>query len=475
MTRPTLEHTPRFQDDRTLGDYLEVVYRRRLTILVVILSAACFAYYFSKKLPPRYEARAVFYLPQDVVGLGEGPEHGKARVPVPAHELTESYATLLQTADALRAMAERFPEKSLAEFFRDVDIVVTRESLIRVYVRDSDPRVAADVANGFIDYFRDFHRRTIQSQLDDSIARVNRRIAEVQGEKSTAETALKQFHETNNIVSLGTETIRLEEQRLAHRESIRAADVSMVEIRRRVQGIEEQLSAEAASYESGEIILPNPVLDSLKQNLTRLEVEIAGKQTDLRPDHPDMVSLREQYARARENLQTEIDRVIRSKSKLPGTLYAQLRQELVGRYVDLAAVEARREGLIRAIENIDQRAAMIPALTADLEQLRENIDRPRDLLVRLFATRDGLETRRLQVGELAIVLEEAQPPTGPVFPIPILNVGIAVGGAIIAGIIYALFLDHMEIRKRLRRMKDLEMQEWVRSLSADSTPTARPS
>ena len=103
----------------TLGDYWESIYRRRWIILLVMIVAVVFAWRLSDLIAPRYEAKAVFYVPQDIVGANAGPEAGIARMPGGVHELAETYITVLKAADTFRVIAERF-DKEYAELFKDV-------------------------------------------------------------------------------------------------------------------------------------------------------------------------------------------------------------------------------------------------------------------------------------------------------------------------------------------------------------------
>ena len=447
----------------TLGDYWESIYRRRWIILLVMIVAVVFAWRLSDLIAPRYEAKAVFYVPQDIVGANAGPEAGIARMPGGVHELAETYITVLKAADTFRVIAERF-DKEYAELFKDVDFVVTRQSLIRVFVRDEDAEVAANVANGFVDYFKEFHRNVIEGQLRDTLANVEQKITEVQRRKQDVEDAIQQFLEQHGIASLATEMVELEEQRLRFGENVQLALVNQRQLEERIHGVEAQLRTEAEAYAAGEITLPGAVIDSLKDRLVRIEVEIAGRSTDFRPDHPEMLALRQRHEEAKKSLEREIARVVASKSKLPGTLYARLRERLVGHYVDLAANQARIAGLKQSIDNISQRIQAMPALTVELARLREEAARREALLGNLFATRNFLTMRLLQRKEAAIVLERARAPKRPVFPNQVLNMGIAAAGGLIAGIIYALFLDYIEKRHHLRKLREIELQEWAQTL-----------
>jgi len=58
------------------------------------------------------------------------------------------------------------------------------------------------------------------------------------------------------------------------------------------------------------------------------------------------------------------------------------------------------------------------------------------------------------------VVEKPAVSTNPVFPITFLNVLVGAIGGLLLGIIYALFLDYLQIRILARKLKRLEGQDW---------------
>jgi capsular polysaccharide biosynthesis protein len=58
------------------------------------------------------------------------------------------------------------------------------------------------------------------------------------------------------------------------------------------------------------------------------------------------------------------------------------------------------------------------------------------------------------------ILETPAVSTNPVFPIAILNVLVGAVGGFLLGIIYALFLDYLQVRMLARKLKQVQGQEW---------------
>ena len=169
--------------DRSMSGYLTTLYRSRFIILLAMLSAGYFGYHLSKSIEPRYEATAQFYLPESATRPGrDEAELPVAPVPSGNRDGATAAVSLLRT-DALRARVnELVPEKPFAELDLDVDPVVERSSMVHVYVRDTEPDVAARVANAYFQAFTDFVADQQESQQDGTLERTTARLKELDGE-----------------------------------------------------------------------------------------------------------------------------------------------------------------------------------------------------------------------------------------------------------------------------------------------------
>jgi len=58
------------------------------------------------------------------------------------------------------------------------------------------------------------------------------------------------------------------------------------------------------------------------------------------------------------------------------------------------------------------------------------------------------------------IVEQPTVSSNPVFPLIALNVLVGAIGGLLTGIIYALFLDHLQVRRLARQLKELEASEW---------------
>lgn len=454
------------RENYTIDDYWLVLYRRKRIIVFIVLAAIIFTVVISHLITPKYEARSIFYVPQDVKFSGDilGQEAGKARMPAGSQEDAKAYVAILKGNDAKRKIHERFPKKPLGELNRDVDFLVLREGTITIFVRDKNPVLAADIANSFVDYFNQFIKEIAENDLNDSLERIGEEIKKVESQLDEAINAKQLFQEKYNISSLQTELGELERHRINFQERLQSAMVELQAIDNQISSLNQQLTIESGIYQDEKAILTNRVIESLQETIAQLEVDLAGKTSELQPEHPDVIALKQRYAKAEENLKKEIVRVVESKSKFPESLYEDLRKRLTILHVDKKGTEARIQALNEVIDGINKNIGEIPGIIAKSVYYEDEVTHYLNIKRTLEKTQDNLKSGSFQFKKAGIMIETAHPPRSPVFPVLWLNILSSGLFSLIIGIIYAFFLEYLEDRRRIRKLKEVKFKEWVKAL-----------
>ncbi len=205
----------------TLYDYWMALYRRRVAILFVSLSAAVFAYLISLALPPVYEAKSAFYLPV-VSGAppytadpGAGQTEKAPLMPVTNEKEGGVHLGILKGEAISTAILEQFPSKTRSDLNLNVDFVMSEYFLTEVYVRDLDPEVAAAIANAYPVAYKAFHGRSMANRSAFPVKALENQVASI--EKSLAKNlAAQQQHRDRNVSSsVVMESLRTEYRNLA--------------------------------------------------------------------------------------------------------------------------------------------------------------------------------------------------------------------------------------------------------------------
>ncbi len=161
-------------DPRTLLDYWLIVYRHRLIVLLTVLSACLTALVVSLFLPRIYEGVEEFYVSEFPAATAfftpDGGSGASREPPLPVilQEREKSFQGILESYTILQRVNKAVPEKSIDDLSKDVDVMATRNHVLRVRVRDRSPVVAARVANAYAAALNDFFMST-SARLSRSI------------------------------------------------------------------------------------------------------------------------------------------------------------------------------------------------------------------------------------------------------------------------------------------------------------------
>lgn len=182
----------------TLADYFSDIYERKMLVIITVATAMAFALAFSRLMPPVFEAKTAFYAPINVsppsyVGPDVSTTLGQTPFMPPSEEkLASAGVGILRSRDVFRKIASEFPQLSPDVLRKNTDIKVSREFMLEVYVRNRDPKLAADIANRFPLAYREFNAtqiKTYMAGIRDAALRelsaVELRIASLRGRASS--------------------------------------------------------------------------------------------------------------------------------------------------------------------------------------------------------------------------------------------------------------------------------------------------
>lgn len=447
-------------ETRTLSDYWMALYSNKKTILLTALMAGVFAYVISVLMPPIYEAKSAFYLPHQAASeRGGGLSQALSPAPLlpfPEEKSSGANVGILHGKDIKRAVQAKFPSRPLKFFSKNVDFKVGQGFAIEVYVRDTDPVLAAKIANAFPIAFDEFQSRALAQRGKAAERALLAQLEQVNSELYERRKAIQSYKEKNLMVSSGEGA---EQRELAKNfeQELRVTRANVVATRERVKKIEQQLSEERKGYSPNEEVVTNPQIEALKQTITALEINTARPRAELQPSHMRLKELQIELTAAKQSLNAEIARLINSRSKQPGSVYENLRTQLIEKINELKYLEAKLDALVVTLNEVNQNMqAMAPKLL-DIEAQQNEKRILEELQTQIGKTLPNVKLQSQFPQSTIVFLEHAFPPEQPAFPIPLLNVIVASIFGFIVGAYYVLFLDYLKMLKqnRIRRQMDL--------------------
>lgn len=444
--------------EKTLIDYWFTLYKRRYVIGLIILSSLATTIVISLLLPPVYEAKAVFFVPQrpsssTFLASPEGSSIAKTTlIPDPKEDSNAPYLGILKSKALAELVKAEYPDKSVDDLKRrDTNYVLTNEYLIEVYARDEHAADAAGIANAYV---RNFNR-TMQGISDNyrlsSIRQsLEQQIAAADNDLAGAREKLKNFQAANETASIDEETKQFILMRMNAKNKLDANKVSMSENDMKIRSVLDQLNKESRLISSKEFTVTSPALESIQRSISDVKVKMAGLGADIKPTHPDYVSLKRQYDQLEDLLGQEVNRIVNSQIKSSNSFYESLRQRLVNLYVEKETLLAERNAYASISKLISRDIRNIPRIKDTSDQLASDVAR---INKSMDVLKSNLREAKAQEGKemvSGVIVEHANPPANPAFPVLWLNglVGIMVG--FIAGVLYAFFLEHLEMTRKIR-------------------------
>jgi len=315
-------------------------------------------------------------------------------------------------------------EQWLSETFKaSMTVKPSRESnVINVSYRSQDPRFAAALANAFVQAYVD---TTLELRVDPAkqySTFFDVRAKELRESLERAQSRLSEFQREKGIIA-NDERFDVENYRLNELSSQLVAAQGMAA---------EASSRHANAGDRMQEVLNNPLIASLKVDLSRSEAKLKELTSRLGESHPQVVEARANINELRSRIGAETERVLGSvgiTNNVNRSREAQIRAELEQQRQKVLKMKALRdEGavLVRDVENAQR------AYDAVLQRLNQT----------------SLESQTTQSN--VYVLTQATPPTAASSPKVGLNTMLALLVGTLLGLAATLVLEMMDRRLRVR-------------------------
>jgi polysaccharide biosynthesis transport protein len=445
--------------ENTLFSYWLVLYGRKKAILLITLVSVITVVGLGALLPTVYEAKIMFYVPSSspAINYMTNSVQGFARdrlIPPTREEEAGPYIGLLKSKKIAEYVHEEFPDKSIRKLLLfDVDFEVTNEYMIKLYSRDSDPVLAANVANAYFKYFNQLLQNASLSNYTADGSLISRHFEESERKLRDAQIELKNFQEKSNIISITDEVKNLTAQKMVFQNQLDNAEVLISENNQKIRSYREQLADENRLLTENDFILSNPSIENLQRKLADLTAQIASLSVEMNESHPELRSLKSQHREILEKMRAEVQTLVTSQIKTGNTFYEQLRQGLVNTLIENSKLLASANANKEVIRNINERLIKLPAITAEWNRLNENVEYFRKVYEQLRMQAQELKMQHARPIQYAVLVDSAKPPDSPSFPKLWLNVVVAIMFGLSLGVFYAFFEDYLEQTRKARTLR----------------------
>jgi len=328
--------------DVHLLDILIILSKRRKFIFLFTLGVAIAAAIIVLLVPSRYTAETVVLPPGQnsstssalLSQIGGGALASMAGGSLGIKNPGDMYVSLFRgrtIEDSLIqrfGLMQRYHEKRLSDARRVFEsrstvVLGVKDGLIRISVTDRDPKLAADIANGYVDEFRKLSASLAISEASQRRAFFQQQLLEANGNLAAAEEAMKHTEQSTGILQIDSQAKSLIESAAILRGQIAAQEVEL-------QGM--------TSYATEK----NPQVVTAEQRLLALKAQLAKLSgTDSNPGSDIMVP--------KGNIPEAGIEYIR---KLRDVKYYETIAELIAKQFEMAKLDEAREGAIIQVSDV---------------------------------------------------------------------------------------------------------------------------
>jgi len=265
-------------EEISLLDLTIVIAERKRLVLRTTLIFAVAAIVISLLLPARYTATVTLLPPQEGSSMGAalasqlGNLGGMAALAGGGLGLknpNDRYVSMLQSRTVEDAMVKRYglmqeyrsryPSDARKTFEGHTTVDGSgKDGLIHISIQDHDPRKAAELANGYVDQFRDLSQHLAITEASQRRLFFQQELEQAKNNLANAEEALEQTEQKTGVIQPEGQERALIESAAALRAQITAREVQ-------IQGMQTY-----ATGENSELVQAQQELAGLKAQLTKL-------------------------------------------------------------------------------------------------------------------------------------------------------------------------------------------------------------
>jgi tyrosine-protein kinase Etk/Wzc len=302
------------------GRPFRTLWRRRWLVLGFLGAALAIGALLAVTMPKAYQSSATIIVPKESAGQGllSGLAAAASVQQVPGLSLPsltpnrDLLVSLLKSRTLAQAVVQRFGlvdryharsvEDAIKRLRSIVLITVSREGVIGVRVEDSDPGLAAELANFHIEQLDRLTARYITREAGHQREFLTEQLARAKAQLDETERALRQFQESNRAIVLQDQTRGAIEAAARLKGEIMAAEVQLqvmrnfvtdanpdaVALRRRIDEMNRQLSMmqygdgarqAAGPSERRDFAVPFARVPSIGLELARLTRDVKVQET----------------------------------------------------------------------------------------------------------------------------------------------------------------------------------------------------
>jgi polysaccharide chain length determinant protein (PEP-CTERM system associated) len=463
----------------TPAEIIKSLLRRPLWFLAPVVLCTAASWGILRVVPPVYRASTLVMVEKQKVPS----DYVKATVTSDMDERLKTMEQQITNRDNLERIIRElklYPHEirdssleDVVDKMRERDLAVQRQGdVFRIYYRNRNPVVAADVANRIAELFIDENLRLRENQAQGTSSFLETELGQTKLKLEQQEARIAAFKQRfmgqlpeqrdTNLQGVTQLQAKLE----MNMDALDKAETRKIFLQRQISELLLQpavspLSSASQMTAGGHGSPAGPAAPTRLDQLRAELLELRGRYTDR---HPDVIRTRSEIARlealerANEasaaataanaanatNAASEAPAPVPSRPRVDPALRAQL--DAVD--MEIKGIQAERQRTLDDISRYQARLENVPRVEQDLLSLTRDYDNIKksydELLSKRIEARLAENLEKSRQGEQFTILEKAVPPSDPYAPNPLLFLGGGLVLGSLAGLGAALFREQTD-------------------------------
>lgn len=299
----TSQRTPsRDSFDVNLNEYLVKVKRRWKPALAVFLLTLGVAGALSLLQEKTYQAQGKLLFRKNAPGVGEIGEQAGTLEPIlndqtplsTQLQVLGSEPVIQQVIDRQKLTNEEGEPIDPKDFRSQLNTgVIGGTDVVEISYSDRDPKKASEIVNALMDVYVQEQIRSNQSKPAAAREFIDRELPTIEAKVKEAETEISAFRTENNIIDLAEEKKGLVTNIGALNQQIATTGSQLQGMQAQAAALQGQLGLSLEQAVAANQLGSYPEVQSILQQLTQTESDLATERQRFNDEHPVVISLKE--------------------------------------------------------------------------------------------------------------------------------------------------------------------------------------
>jgi capsular exopolysaccharide synthesis family protein len=365
----------------TLRQLIAMLWRRRKVALATFATVLVATVLFMMITPSTYQSTATLQV--HTTPVVNSNSSGEDALPVLADLSGVSQSRSLETqiailrSDAIRQKAIAnlsAGAKEEAKKYYEIEIEPVGDTdLIALTSRSQNPYASAAISNGFSKAYIQLSREKNRNQLAGATDYTKRQLDQAQQRLENARNELRNYKQRNGTFDLSVESQNLLTEIGQIEGDWREARANKASAQAELEKLRSVASGMPATRVVPRDIVRRPAIETMKAQLTRLEIERLAALQEYQANRPEVQAIEGQITALRARLQREAQTEVGSWTNEVNPVRQNLVEQISRLQGQVWAAEARGVALKAASKQTRARLAQLPAREQRLGQLTSNL------------------------------------------------------------------------------------------------------